>query len=37
MHLGITGTKHGMTSAQFDKIKEFILAEDWVTHLHQGD
>lgn len=38
MHLGITGTKKGMTEAQFDVIKWFIEEDNhFVTHLHEGD
>jgi len=37
MHLGITGTRKGLTEAQFDQLKEFIIEIDEVTHLHEGD
>jgi hypothetical protein len=37
MHLGITGTKKGMTEAQFDVIKGFIFEDAVITHLHEGD
>ena len=37
MHLGITGTRKGMTEAQFNVIKALITEDDCVTHLHEGD
>jgi len=37
MHLGITGTRKGLTKAQFKVIKEFITEDNCVTHFHQGD
>jgi hypothetical protein len=37
MHLGITGTKKGVTEPQFDIVKSFILEDTTVTHLHEGD
>jgi len=37
MHLGITGGRKGLTRAQFNVIKEFIIEDNCVTHLHEGD
>ena len=37
MHLGITGTRKGLTEDQFKELKEFILEINEVTHLHEGD
>lgn len=37
MHLGITGTRNGLTRAQFDVILTFITEDYTITHLHQGD
>jgi len=36
MHLGITGTRQGLTEAQFDVVKNFIIESD-IEVLHQGD
>jgi len=37
MHLGITGTRNGLSEPQFDVIKELISEDDTITHLHEGD
>lgn len=36
MKIGFTGTRHGMTSEQKDKLKSDLLAET-VTEFHHGD
>ena len=36
MHLAITGTRKGVTEAQFDVIKQFIIESD-VEVFHNGD
>jgi hypothetical protein len=36
MHLGVTGTKEGLTEKQFNVFIE-MLSEMQFTHLHQGD
>lgn len=36
MHLGITGTRKGITESQFNVFYKFIV-EDCITHLHEGD
>ena len=37
MHLGITGTRKGMTEKQFNCIKNMIKEDSTVTHFHHGD
>lgn len=38
MHLGITGTKKGMTEKQFDVIKEFVKeSASLISVFHHGD
>ena len=37
MHLGVTGTKNGITEAQFDIIKSYIKEDTCVTHFHHGN
>lgn len=37
MHLGITGTRNGMTEPQFNLIKELLENHSNITHLDEGD
>lgn len=37
MHLGITGTRKGMSEKQFDLVKEFVKENSGVTVFHHGD
>lgn len=37
MHLSITGTRKGLTEAQFDVAKQFIIEDDCIEVLHEGD
>jgi len=37
MHLGITGTRKGMTEKQFNVLKKFIKEGMSFTHFHHGD
>lgn len=37
MHLGITGTRKGITQAQFDVFHKMIEEDSCISHLHQGD
>jgi len=38
VHLAITGTRKGLTEAQFNRVKELIIMEgDMYSHLHEGD
>ena len=37
MHLMITGTRKGLTEAQFDVIKQFIIEDNGTEVFHNGD
>lgn len=37
MHLGITGTRKGLSEKQFDLVKEFVKENSSVTVFHHGD
>ena len=37
MHIGITGTRNGLTEEQFERLKIFFEYNQNITHLHAGD
>jgi len=37
MHLGITGSRKGMTEKQFNLMKKWVKEDDSITHFHHGD
>lgn len=37
MHLGITGTRKGLTEDQFNAIYNFVVDNVGISHLHEGD
>ena len=37
MHIGITGTRNGLTEAQFDRLEVVLKHDSSITHIHAGD